>query len=120
MDKFESRYSDGVFLGYALNSKGFRMWNLDPKQVVEPCEVSFDETMPYTTFAFELSNEDAVGESIFEEDDVNEDGDGGTTAHAVDPTPSEMSDDDDAPLITSTTMIGMPSTSEGPAANAGG
>ena len=80
LDKFEARCSDGVFLGYAIHSRGFRVWNLDTKQVVETCEVSFDETMPCTTPAFELSDEDAIGESIFEEDDVNEDGDGRTTA----------------------------------------
>ena len=46
-------------------------------------------------------------------------GDGETTAHAVDPTPSEMSDDEDAPPIMSTTTTGQPSTSEGPAVDAG-
>ena len=89
LDKFEARCSDSVFLGYAINSRGFRVWNLDTKQIVETCEVSFDETMPYTTPAFELLDKDAVGESIFEEDDINKDGDGGPTARAVDPTPSE-------------------------------
>ena len=105
MDKFESCCWDGVFLGYATNSRGFRVWNLDTKQVVEMCEVSFDETMPCTTPAFELSDEDAVGKSIFEEDDINKDGDGGTTARATGPTPSKTSDDEDAPPIMSMTTI---------------
>ena len=51
LDKFESRCSDSVFLGYTLDSRGFRVWNLDTKQVVETCEVSFDETMPCTTLS---------------------------------------------------------------------
>ena len=120
LDKFESRCSDGVFLGYALNSRGFRVWNVDTKQVVETCEVSFDESMPCTTPVFELSGDDVVGESIFEDDDApNEEGDGGTTARAADPTPSETSDDEDIPPITSMTTIDGPSTSGGPAANAG-
>ena len=106
LDKFEARCSDGVFLGYALHSRGFRVWNLDTRQVVETCEVSFDETMSCTTPVFELSGDDTVGESIFEEDDVNEEGDCGTTARAIDPTPSETSDDEDSPPITSTTTIG--------------
>ena len=80
---------------------------------METCEVSFDETMPCTTHSFELSDEDAVGESIIEEEDVNEDGDGGTTARAADPTPSKTSDDDDIPPITSTTTIDVPSTFRG-------
>ena len=48
LDKFESRCSDGDFLGYALHSRGFHVWNLDTKQVIEMCEVSFDESMPST------------------------------------------------------------------------
>ena len=80
---------------------------------METCGVSFGETMPCTTLAFELSGEDVVGELIFEDDDApNEDGDGdgGTTARAVDPTPSETSDDEDVPPIMSMTTIDVPST----------
>ncbi|WVZ63692.1 hypothetical protein U9M48_013305 [Paspalum notatum var. saurae] len=55
LDKFESRCLDGIFPGYASNSRAFRVWILEAKQVVETCEVSFDETMPRTTPAFELS-----------------------------------------------------------------
>ncbi|WVZ63534.1 LOW QUALITY PROTEIN: hypothetical protein U9M48_013158 [Paspalum notatum var. saurae] len=49
LDKFVSRCLDGIFLGYASNSRAFRVWILEAKQVVETCEVSFDETMPCTT-----------------------------------------------------------------------
>ena len=119
LDKFESRCSDGVFVGYTLNSRGFRVWNLDTKQVLETCEVSFDETMPKTTPVFEILGEDEMDESIFEDDDDPEGGDDGTTARAADPTPSKMRDDEDAPPITSTTTIEMPSTSGGPAADTG-
>ena len=55
LDKFESRCLDGIFLGYASSSRAFRVWILEAKQVVETCEVFFDETMPCTTPAFELS-----------------------------------------------------------------
>ncbi|WVZ70293.1 hypothetical protein U9M48_018970 [Paspalum notatum var. saurae] len=55
LDKFESRCLDGIFLGYASSSRAFRVWILEPKHVVETCEVSFDETMPCTIPAFELS-----------------------------------------------------------------
>ncbi|WVZ49104.1 hypothetical protein U9M48_000485, partial [Paspalum notatum var. saurae] len=44
--------------------------------------------------------DDEVGTSIFEEDDAIEEGDGGITVCATDPTPFETSDDDDAPQIT--------------------
>ncbi|WVZ81677.1 hypothetical protein U9M48_029030 [Paspalum notatum var. saurae] len=46
LDKFESRCLDGIFLGYASSSRAFLVWILEAKQVVETCEVSFDETMP--------------------------------------------------------------------------
>ncbi|WVZ80642.1 hypothetical protein U9M48_028101 [Paspalum notatum var. saurae] len=39
----------GFFSGYASNSRAFRVWILEAKQVVETCKVSFDETMPRTT-----------------------------------------------------------------------
>ena len=69
--------------------------------------------MPCTTPVFELSGEDELGQSIFEDDETLEAGEGGTTARAADPTPSETSDDEDAPPITSTTTIDVPSTSGG-------
>ncbi|WVZ58034.1 hypothetical protein U9M48_008346 [Paspalum notatum var. saurae] len=38
LDKFESRYLDGIFLGYASSSRAFRVWILEAKQVVETCD----------------------------------------------------------------------------------
>ncbi|WVZ97844.1 hypothetical protein U9M48_043353 [Paspalum notatum var. saurae] len=61
LDKFESRCLDGIFLGYASSSRAFRVWILEAKQVVETCEVSFDETMPCTTPSFEFSGDDEEG-----------------------------------------------------------
>ncbi|WVZ70407.1 LOW QUALITY PROTEIN: hypothetical protein U9M48_019078 [Paspalum notatum var. saurae] len=96
LDKFESRCLDGIFKGYASNSRAFRVWILEAKQVVETCEVSFDETMPRTTPAFELSGDDEEGTSIFEdEEDVVNDGDAGATAPAAAPTPLATSSDDE-------------------------
>ncbi|WVZ76331.1 hypothetical protein U9M48_024314 [Paspalum notatum var. saurae] len=103
LDKFESRCLDGIFLGYASNSRAFRVWILEAKQVVETCEVSFDETMPCTTPAFELSGDDEEGTSIFEdEEDVVNDGDAGATAPAAAPTPlatSSMMKEDPRPQL---------------------
>ncbi|WVZ93799.1 hypothetical protein U9M48_039754 [Paspalum notatum var. saurae] len=42
-------------------SRAFRVWILETKQIVETCEVSFDETMPCTTPVFELSGDDEEG-----------------------------------------------------------
>ncbi|WVZ83778.1 hypothetical protein U9M48_030883 [Paspalum notatum var. saurae] len=94
LDKFESRCLDGIFLGYASSSRAFRVWILEAKQVVETCEVSFDETMPCTTPAFELS-----GAPIFEDEEgaVN-DGDAGATAPAAASAPS-MTKEDPCPWL---------------------
>ena len=87
---------DGIFLGYASNSRAFRVWILEAKQVVETCEVSFDETMPCTTPAFELSGDDEEGTPIFEDEEgVVNDGDAGATAPAAAPAPSATSSDDE-------------------------
>ena len=122
MDKFESRCSDGVFLGYALNSRGFRVWNLDTKQVVETCEVSFDETMPCTTPAFELSGDDEEGTPIFEDEEGAVDvGDAGATAPAAAPAPSATSSDDEGgplPMASSSLPRQQAQAEAGPAKDA--
>ncbi|WVZ96926.1 hypothetical protein U9M48_042506 [Paspalum notatum var. saurae] len=89
LDKFESRCLDGIFSGYASSSRAFRVWILEAKQVVETCEVFFDETMPRTTPAFDLSGDDEEGTPIFEDEEgaVN-DGDVEATAPASAPAPS--------------------------------
>ncbi|WVZ51756.1 hypothetical protein U9M48_002868 [Paspalum notatum var. saurae] len=107
LDKFESRCLDGMFLGYASNSRAFRVWILEAKQVVETCEVSFDETMPCTTPAFELSGNDEEGTPIFEDEEgVVNDGDAGATAPAAAPPSSATSSDDEGgPLPTSSSSL---------------
>jgi hypothetical protein len=65
LDKFESRSSDGVFLGYASHSRAYRVLNLDTNKVMETCEVTFDETMPCSSVVFERAGDGEFGESIF-------------------------------------------------------
>ncbi|WVZ75490.1 LOW QUALITY PROTEIN: hypothetical protein U9M48_023536 [Paspalum notatum var. saurae] len=107
LDKFESRCLDGIFLGYASRSRAFRVWILEAKQVVETCEISFDETMPCTTPAFELSGDDEEGTPIFEDEEgVVNDGDAGATAPAVQLLPlSTSSDDEGGPLPTASSSL---------------
>jgi hypothetical protein len=45
-DKFESRSSDGDFLGYALHSRAYCVLNLETDHIMETCEVTFDEAAP--------------------------------------------------------------------------
>ena len=117
LDKFEECSSDGVFLGYSSSSWGFRVWNLETNQLMETCEVSFDETLPRSSPAFELSGNDEIGASIFEEDDAA-DGDERTTARAADPLASETTTDDEGRLLLtpSTTIELFP---EAPAVDTG-
>src|SRR5438034_5643932 len=43
LDKFESRSSDGIFLGYASHSRAYRVLNLETNLIVETCEVTFEK-----------------------------------------------------------------------------
>ncbi|WVZ71040.1 hypothetical protein U9M48_019666 [Paspalum notatum var. saurae] len=107
LDKFESRCLDGIFLGYASNSRAFCVWILEAKQVVETGEVFFDETMPYTTPAFEISGDDEEGTPMFEDKEgVIDVGDAGATAPAAAPAPSATSSDDEGgPLPTASSSL---------------
>ncbi|WVZ90003.1 LOW QUALITY PROTEIN: hypothetical protein U9M48_036341 [Paspalum notatum var. saurae] len=106
LDKFESRCLD-FRVGYASSSRAFSVWILEAKQVVETCEVSFDETMPCTTPAFELSGVDEDGAPVFEDEEgaVN-DGDAEATTPAAAPAPSTTSSDDEGgPLPTASSSL---------------
>jgi hypothetical protein len=57
LDKFESRSSDGIFLGYTPHGRSYRVLNLDINTVVESCNVTFDETAPYPHDVFESAGD---------------------------------------------------------------
>jgi hypothetical protein len=65
LDKFESRSSDGILLGYTPHGRSNRVFNLETKAVVESCDVTFDETTPYTRDVFECAGDKEMEESIF-------------------------------------------------------
>jgi hypothetical protein len=44
LTKFESRCDEGFFLDYASNSKAYRVLNKTSEQVVETCDLEFDES----------------------------------------------------------------------------
>jgi len=69
LDKFESRSSHGIFLGYASHSHAYRVHNIETIRVVETCEVTFDETMPCSTPVFDCAGDQEIGESIFVEEE---------------------------------------------------
>jgi hypothetical protein len=80
LEKFESRSSDGIFLGYVNYSRAFRVLNLDTNLVMETCEVTFEETQPCNSSVFECADDDEVGKKIFEDEEYDageDDGDDG-------------------------------------------
>jgi hypothetical protein len=79
LDKFEARSVDGIFFGYASHSRAYRVLNLETNQIVETCEVTFDETEPRSQLVFECAGDDELGEEIFQEEEHEhgDDEDGG-------------------------------------------
>jgi hypothetical protein len=76
LDKFKARSVDGIFFGYASHS---RAYHLETNQIVETCEVTFDETQPRSQLVFECAGDDELGEEIFQEEEHEhgDDEDGG-------------------------------------------
>jgi hypothetical protein len=108
LDKFEARSVDGIFFGYASHSRAYRVLNLKTNQIVETCEVTFDETQPRCQLVFEFAGNDELGEEIFQEEEheLGDDEDGGvvplaehvpTTSTTVvdDPSPTPMTTNQD-------------------------
>jgi hypothetical protein len=63
--KFEARSVDGIFFGYAFHSKAYCVLNLETNQIMETCEVTFDERQPHSQLVFECASDDELGEEIF-------------------------------------------------------
>jgi hypothetical protein len=105
LDKFEARSVDGIFLDYASHSRAYRVLNLETNQIVETCEVTFNETQPCSQLVFECVGDDELSEEIFQEEEQEhgDDEDGGvvpTTEHV--PTTSTTVMDDPSPTPTMT------------------
>jgi hypothetical protein len=65
LDKFESRSSDGILLGYTPHGRSFRVFNLETNTVVELCDVTFDETAPCSHDVFECAGDKEMEQRIF-------------------------------------------------------
>jgi hypothetical protein len=57
LDKFESRSSDSILLGYTPHGRSYRVFNLETNTVVESCDVIFDETAPCPHDVFECAGD---------------------------------------------------------------
>jgi hypothetical protein len=70
LDKFESRSSDGIFLGYTPHSRSYRVLNLETNIVIELCYVTFNETTPCSHDVFESTGDKEMEESIFVDEEL--------------------------------------------------
>ena len=43
LGKFEAKAHEGIFLGYSLESKAYRVYVVDHKKVIESMNVTFDD-----------------------------------------------------------------------------
>jgi hypothetical protein len=70
LDKFESRSSDGILLGYIAHGRSYRVFNIETNTVVESYDVTFDKTTPCPRDVFECSGDKEIEESIFVDEEL--------------------------------------------------
>jgi hypothetical protein len=70
LDKFESRSSDGILLGYTPHGRSYSVFNLETNTVVESCDVTFNETSPCPHDIFECACDKEMKESIFVDEEL--------------------------------------------------
>jgi hypothetical protein len=70
LDKFESRSSNGILLGYTPRGRSYRVFNLETNTVFKLCDVTFDETAPYLHDVFECACDKEMEESIFIDEEL--------------------------------------------------
>jgi hypothetical protein len=71
LEKFESRSSDDILLGYTPHERSYRVFNLETNTVIESCDVTFDETMPCPHDFFECASDKKMEESIFVDEELH-------------------------------------------------
>jgi hypothetical protein len=120
LDKFVARSIDGIFFGYASHSRAYHVLNLETNQIVETCEVTFDETHPCSQLIFECASDDELGEEIFQEEEHEhgDDEDGGVVPAAEHVhTTSTTVVDGPSPTPTTTTQVQGEAAIEGEVAS---
>jgi hypothetical protein len=76
LDKFESRSSDGILLGYTPHGRSHNVFNLETTTIVDSYDVTFDDTAPCPRDIFECAGDKEMEESIFVDEGLQDiDGD---------------------------------------------
>jgi hypothetical protein len=70
LDKFESRSSVGILLGYTPYDRSYRVFNLETNIIVESCNMTFDETAPCPRDVFECAGDKKMEENIFVDEEL--------------------------------------------------
>jgi hypothetical protein len=70
LDKFVSRSSDGIFLGYTPHDISYIVFNLETNTIIESCDVTFDESTPGPHDIFECAGDKKMEESIFIDEEL--------------------------------------------------
>jgi hypothetical protein len=65
LDKFESRSSDDILLGYTPHDIFYRVFNLETNTIIKSYDVTFDETAFCPHDVFECAGDKKIDESIF-------------------------------------------------------
>jgi hypothetical protein len=65
LDKFVSRYSDGILLGYTPHGISYRVFNIETNIVVESCDATFNKTASCPRGVFECVGDKEMEDSIF-------------------------------------------------------
>jgi hypothetical protein len=92
LDKFESRSSDGILLGYTPHGRSYRVFNLETNTIIESCDVTFNETAPCPHDILKCAGDKEMEESIFVGEEVQGfDGDGDDPLHPSTSSPEPVS-----------------------------
>jgi hypothetical protein len=65
LDKFESRYFDGILLRYTPHGRSYQVYNFETNTVAESCDMTFDETAPCPRDVLECAGDKEMEENIF-------------------------------------------------------
>jgi hypothetical protein len=71
LDKFESRSSDGILLGYNPHDRSYRVFNLQTNTIIESYDVTFNETTPCPRDVFECAGDKKMEEIIFADEKLH-------------------------------------------------
>jgi hypothetical protein len=71
LDKFESRSSDGLLLGYTPHDRSYRVFNLETNTVVKSYDVAFDNTATCPCDVFECVGDKEMEEDIFVDEELH-------------------------------------------------